>query len=181
MIFLVEANDRYADEVEHFKEEVLIQDRENENRFAGCLGLEESASAREWIRQCILRQSEDTCGQTGVSVPSTTYFAIRESDCRLVGVIDLRHHIDHPVLGTWGGHCGYSVRPSERGHGYAKEMLRLNLQNAKAKGIPRILVTCGTDNPASEKTILANGGVFDKDIDVDGETVRRYWIVTDRQ
>ncbi len=39
-------------------------------------------------------------------------------DNRVVGAIDLRHHIDHPILGTWGGHCGYSVRPSERRKGY---------------------------------------------------------------
>ena len=54
-------------------------------------------------------------------------------------MINLRHHINHPILGTWGGHCGYSVRPSERGKGYAKEMLRLNLQNARAMGIEKLL------------------------------------------
>ena len=91
-------------------------------------------------------------------------------------MIDLRHHINHPILGTWGGHCGYSVRPSERGKGYAKEMLRLNLQNAKAKGIEKLLVTCNVENEASERTILANGGVFEKTIDVDGDKMKRYWI-----
>ena len=54
-------------------------------------------------------------------------------DNKIVGIIDFRHHINHPILGTWGGHCGYSVRPSERGKGYAKEMLRLNIQNAKCR------------------------------------------------
>lgn len=83
-----------------------------------------------------------------------------------MGIIDLRHHIDHPILGTWGGHCGYSVRPSERGKGYAKEMLRLNIQNAKRMGIPKLLVVCSETNTASEKTILANGGVFEKAIDM---------------
>lgn len=56
-------------------------------------------------------------------------------------MIDLHHHINHPILGTWGGHCGYSVRPSERGKGYAKEMLRLNIKNAKVIGIEKLLVT----------------------------------------
>ena len=45
------------------------------------------------------------------------YIAVRKTDDKIVGVIDLRHHINHPILGTWGGHCGYSVRPSERGKG----------------------------------------------------------------
>ena len=29
-----------------------------------------------------------------------------------VGSISLRHHIDHPMLSTVGGHVGYSVRPA---------------------------------------------------------------------
>ena len=104
------------------------------------------------------------------------YIAVRKTDDKIVGVIDLRHHINHPILGTWGGHCGYSVRPSERGKGYAKEMLRLNMQNAKELGIEKLLVTCDVNNKASEKTILANGGVCENTIDVDGKQMKRYWI-----
>ena len=125
-----------------------------------------------------LRKNAETCEQAGTNVPSTTYFAIGKDDDRLVGVIDLRHHINHLVLGTWGGHCGYSVRPSERRNGYAKEMLRLNIQNAREMGIEKLLVTCEETNIASEKTILANGGVFEKTIEADGSIMKRYWIDT---
>ena len=104
------------------------------------------------------------------------YLAVRKRDDKVVGVIDLRHHINHPILGTWGGHCEYSVRPSERGKGYAKEMLRLNIQNAKSMGIEKLLVTCNSESAASEKVIIANGGVFEKSIDVDGRKMKRYWI-----
>ena len=41
-------------------------------------------------------------------------------DNKIVGMIDLRHHINHPILSVWGGHIGYSVRPTERRKGYAK-------------------------------------------------------------
>ena len=97
----------------------------------------------------------------------------------IVGLIDLRHHINHPILGTWGGHSGYSVRPSERGHGYAKEMLRQLLPKAGALGIQKFLITCKVGNLASEKTILANGGVFDKIVDGNGEEIKRFWITID--
>lgn len=175
-IELVEVQMKYVDDIWNFRQEVLECDAENEDQFAGCLSLDESKSAEEWIAICDLRKSEDTCGEAGTAVPSHTYLAVRKSDDRVVGIIDLRHHINHPILGTWGGHCGYSVRPSERGKGYAKEMLRLNIQNAKAMGIDKLLVTCDVRNEASEKTILANGGVFEKTIDVDGCKMKRYWI-----
>ena len=175
-IELIEATLNYAKDIWQFRQEVLERDADNENQFAGCLSLDTCSSAEEWIEMCRLRNSENTCRQTGADVPSHTYFAIRKSDNKLVGVIDLRHHINHPILGTWGGHCGFTVRPSERGNGYAKEMLRLNIQNAKKLGIPKILITCHSDNLASEKTIIANGGVFEKTMVVDGTEIKRYWI-----
>ena len=176
VLFLVEAEKIYSNELAQFKKEVLIYDEGNDDQFAGCMGLRDCSTAEEWIDVCNLRKKEETCEQAGTQVSSTTYFAIRESDHKLVGIIDLRHHIDHPILGTWGGHCGYTVRPSERGKGYAKEMLRLNIQNAERMGMVKLLVVCDETNTASEKTILANGGIFEKDIDIDGRIKKRFWI-----
>ena len=176
IIKLIDLCPEYADEIWAFRAEILEKDADNEDQFAGCMSLNSCSSAEEWIHICELRKSEETCGEVGTEVPSNTYLAIRQSDNRLVGIIDLRHHINHPILGTWGGHCGYSVRPSERGKGYAKEMLRLNVKNAKKRGIEKMLVTCDSDNTASEKTILANSGVFESTINVDGTEMKRYWI-----
>jgi len=175
-ITLMAPNQEYAEDIWAFRTEILEKDADSEDQFAGCLSLDTSASAEEWIQICRLRKSEETCREVGTKVPSDMYLAIRQSDNRIVGIIDLRHHINHPILGTWGGHCGYSVRPSERGKGYAKEMLRLNIQNAKALGIEKLLVTCDADNIASEKTILGNGGVFESTIQVEGTEMKRYWI-----
>ena len=173
---LVEATLEYAGQLWQFRKEVFEHDPDDGNRFAGCMSIESASSAEKWIKMCQMRKSEATCKQAGVDVPSTTYFAIRISDNKLVGVIDLRHHINHPILGTWGGNCGYTVRPSERGHGYAKEMLRMNLQNAKALGIKKVLVTCYHSNKESEKVIRANGGVYEKTVVVDGIKIQRFWI-----
>ena len=175
-IILIEPTNKYADEIWAFRQEILDFDADNEDQFAGCLSLDTSSSAEEWIQICNLRKSIKTCEQVGTPVPSNMYLAVRIDDDRVVGIIDLRHHINHPILGTWGGHMGYSVRPSERGKGYAKEMLRLNIQNAKVMGIDRLLVTCNDKNMASEKTILANGGVYENTIDVGNSKMKRYWI-----
>lgn len=94
----------------------------------------------------------------------------------LSGVIELRHRIDTPILSSWGGHIGFSVRPSERRRGYAKEMLRQLLSVCRARGMGSVLVTCGSENIASERTITANGGVFDSEITVDGRKIKRFWI-----
>ena len=176
-IELIEPEMKYADEIWEFRQEIFDCDAEHEDQFAGCISLDISKSAEEWIKICELRKSEGTCGEVGTTIPSHMYLAVRKRDDKVIGVIDLRHHINHPILGTWGGHCGYSVRPSERGKGYAKEMLRLNILNAKALGIPKLLITCNVGNTASEKTILANGGVYEKTIDVDGCMMKRYWII----
>ena len=92
-------------------------------------------------------------------------------DGQAVGFLNIRLCLNDFLLEE-GGHIGYSIRPSERGKGYAKEALRRGLQVAKEKNIKRALVTCSTENPASRAVILANGGQFE---DVRNGT-ERYWI-----
>ncbi len=75
------------------------------------------------------------------------------------------------------GQIGYSVRPSERGLGYAVIQLRLALDICRGLGMERLLVTCDAANVASARTIIRNGGAFENEITgSDGEPTRRYWI-----
>ena len=92
-------------------------------------------------------------------------------DGQAVGFLNIRLCLNDFLLEE-GGHIGYSIRPSVRGKGYAKEALRQGLQVAKEKNIKKALVTCSTENPASRAVIVANGGVFE---DV-RNGVERYWI-----
>ena len=163
----------YAEQIMAMRQEIFETDT-GEDAFAGCGDLRRCDTAEEWLELLHRLESPETVPEGYVS--SNAYLAVRISDDRLVGIIDLRHHIDHPVLGTWGGHMGYTVRPSERGHGYATEMLRLNLENCRARDIKKVLITCSRHNIASEKTITANGGIFENEISVDGDTIRRFWI-----
>ena len=92
-------------------------------------------------------------------------------DGQAVGFLNIRLCLNDFLLEE-GGHIGYSIRPSERGKGYAKEALRQGLQVAKEKNIKKALVTCSTENPASGAVIVANGGVLE---DV-RNGIERYWI-----
>lgn len=171
-IYLKKVSIEYAEDIETFREEILVVN--DKDSFAGCFGLRECESVEKWISDVYMWVSEETCPDD--MVPSDYYIAIRRNDNRIVGIIDLRHRINTPVLSEWGGHMGYSVRPCERRKGYAKEMLRLNLINARKIGIDNVMVTCNYDNYASERAILANGGVLEKEINVDGDIIKRYWI-----
>lgn len=171
-IKLVEPSLKYAEDIWRFRQEVF--ESGDKDKFAGCGNLGDCVSVEEWLDIIKIRSSEETC--PAGCVPSNVYLAVRENDMKIVGIIDLRHHINHPVLGTWGGHIGYYVRPDERKKGYGKEMLRQNLANCKRLGIEKVLITCDGDNIASEKTILKNGGVFEEEIRVDNEVKKRYWI-----
>lgn len=171
-IFLTEPSEKYKEDIWKLRQE--IEDSKDKDSFAGCGNLEQCGSAEEWIQTVRRGSAKETCPEG--KVPANVYLALRESDQRIVGVIDLRHHIDHPVLGTWGGHIGYIVRPSERRKGYATEMLRMVLAKCKQRGMGEVMVTCSKDNAVSEKVILANGGEYEKDVLVDGEIIKRYWI-----
>lgn len=159
----------YADDIMQFRQEIL--EANDADSFAGCGDLKNCEIMEEWLQILAAAENPETC-RVG-KVTSNTYLAVSTSDNR---IIDLRHHINHPILGLWGGHMGYTVRPSERGKGYAKEILRLNLQKCKERGMNRVMVTCSPENIASEKTIIANGGIFEKEVLVDGGCVKRYWI-----
>ena len=171
-IKLIEPTIEYEKEIWQFRQEIISSN--DMDKFAGCGNLEKCFSAKEWIDTIKLHKTVETCPKD--KVPSMIYIAVRETDNRIVGIIDLRYHINTPILSTWGGHMGYYVRPNERKKGYAKEMVRQNLQNCKALNIKKVMITCDANNSASERTILSNGGVFEKNVEVDGCIIKRYWI-----
>lgn len=90
---------------------------------------------------------------------------------RALGFLSIRLMLNDFLLKK-GGHIGYSVRPSKRGLGIAKNMLHQAIDISKSKNIKEILVTCHQNNPASRAVILANNGIFENKVD----EVERYWI-----
>ena len=90
-------------------------------------------------------------------VPSETYFLVRESDQKIVGMINIRLALNEK-LKEFGGHIGYSIPPTERGKGYNKINLYLGLLCCQQHGIEQVLMDCDKDNLASAKTMQALGG-----------------------
>ncbi len=91
-------------------------------------------------------------------VPARTFFLVRETDRRIVGMINIRLALNER-LSHYGGHIGYSIRPTERGKGYNKINLYLGLKLCDEHGIDRVFMDADLNNPASWKTMEALGGV----------------------
>ena len=109
-------------------------------------------------------------------VPAETFMLIRESDNRLIGMIDIRLMLNEYLL-NYGGHIGYSIRPSERRCGYAMYQLYLALNYCLDKEIDRVLITCNKYNMGSAKTIINSGGILENEVlGDDGNILQRYWI-----
>ena len=132
--------------------------------------------AEAFVYEAWLESNRDM--EMGLGIPEGWVPAVQlvafARDGQAVGFLNLRLRLSAYLLEE-GGHIGYSIRPSERGKGYAKEALHKGLQVAKEKNTHRALVTCSTENPASRAVILANGGQFE---DVRNGT-ERYWIEVD--
>ena len=107
-----------------------------------------------------------------------TFFVVRKSDGRIVGIIDIRHNTDNEFLSKYGGHIGYSVRPSERRKGYATQMLQKALGYAKSIGLTEVMLGCYSDNLGSIRTIEKCGGVLTETKPfLDGKPMNVYWIM----
>lgn len=103
----------------------------------------------------------------GKLVPGETFFLMKRLSRgshmlqknveRLVGMINIRLALNDN-LWRYGGHIGYSIRPSERRKGYNKVNLYLALKVCQNYGLETVLLDCDKNNIGSAKTMRALGG-----------------------
>ncbi|WP_311213935.1 MULTISPECIES: GNAT family N-acetyltransferase [unclassified Arthrobacter] len=145
------------------------------------LDLRDSSDFAQWVDVLHQMAKDDFQPPEGLANQSTIW-VVRED--AYLGAASLRHSLANDYLTEVGGHIGYGIRPSARGRGLAKLALKGALEEARALGMERVLVTCKQPNAASARTIEACGGVlesvrlpesFAPDLGVT-EPIRRYWL-----
>lgn len=171
-IRLVIPTEEYLDQVWAYRQECF----EADSSMDGCGPLRRAESAEQWLAD--VRAYTDPATVPEGKVQATQFLAVRESDGKLVAMIQIRHYFNE-YLEKYAGHIGYSTRPAERRRGYAAETLRQALLYCKETlGLDRVLISCEPDNPGSRRTILANGGVYECTVHEPGGDIdlERYWI-----
>lgn len=168
---LIRPTSEYASQIVEYRQEFI----DAGDSMDGTGSLRRIENPEEYIK--ISKDYEDPQKVPSHLVPATQFLFIRIRDNRLVGMIQVRHRFND-FLEKYAGHIGYSVRPSERCKGYAKEMLRMALPFCREIGINKVMITCIDGNIGSEKTILANGGVYEYTIHEpnEKEDLKRFWI-----
>lgn len=136
--------------------------------------MEKKATFDEWLEMVKNNRDQSTVQEGWV--PTSTFFAIRKEDNKLIGMVDIRHELND-FLQEYGGHIGIGVRPTERRKGYATRILKLALDYSRSLGLNKIMVACYKENTASRNTILRCGGELEKEFNyTDGKTVQIFWI-----
>ena len=168
---LIRPTAAYAEQIAQYRQEFL----DTGSSMDGSGPLRRIEDPMEYIALCETLENPQTVPPH--LVPATQFLFVRKSDDKLVGMLQVRHCFND-YLKQYGGHIVYSVRPSERRRGVAKEMLRAALPFCREIGIEKLLIACIEGNTGSEKTILANGGVYESTVLEPNENVllKRFWI-----
>ncbi len=170
-INLVNVHLSYADEIRAYRQEFI----DAGDSMDGCGSLRRTETPEDWLEQVKLYADKATVPENRVQ--ATQFMYVREADRRVVGMIQVRHYFNE-YLEKYAGNIGYSVRPSERQKGYAKQMLHACLPYCREIGLKKVLITCIDTNKGSRKTILANDGIYESTVFEPEENVnlQRYWI-----
>lgn len=109
-------------------------------------------------------------------VPTTTLFAVRKEDKKIIGSTHIRHNLNQEILQQYGGHIGYAVCPEERRKGYGTTILELALNYSLSLGLDKVMLSCRKDNPASQRIIEKCGGIFEREFRENDQEILIYWI-----
>jgi len=169
MIKLVVPTIELKDEALEYRQEHFDN---GENIINGSELFDKTESYEEWLQTVTNNANIKTVNPNWVL--TDTFFAIDEETKKIIGIIDFRHTLNDFLVDF--GHCGYSVRPSERNKGYATEMLKQIKDIARKAGLPELQLSVEKNNTPSIKTIQKNDGVYERTFEFEGEKADVYKI-----
>ena len=155
-LVLTEPKEEYAEEIESYRQAFI----ENGDHMDGCGPLRKYEDPNEYIKICKLRADRATADEAGGY--ARQFICVRGSDNHVVGMAQYRYEADPRFR------IGYSVRPDERGKGYASWILSKLLEMLKREGLSEIIIACEPSNSASMRVIANNGGKYVESCEYNG-------------
>ena len=142
--------------------EFINEFREYNSQINGVGGLHRYLEDYDgWLK---MTEERNTIEPSEERVPAREFFFVRESDDKIIGMINIRIVLNER-LKKYGGHIGYGIRPTERGKGYNKINLYLGLKVCNQYGIETVFMDADLENPPSWRTMEA----------LDGKRIREYY------
>ena len=163
---------RKEDALEYLNEHIIQNAKINGT--GGLNRCSKGMSYEEWLDD-VTKMPDSNYSEALGLVPTYTYFLIRKEDNRIVGMVNLRYNLNE-MMAKYAGHIGYGIRPSERQKGYAKIQLYLILQKALELGLTNVMISCDASNTASDCTIKALDGKFERNDFMHDVLINIYWI-----
>ena len=97
-------------------------------------------------------------------VPAYIYNIYLAGGNEVIGEIDLRIGNNEGLF--YGGHIGYAINKTYRGHYHAAKACELVKTVAKAHGMDELFITCNPDNIPSRKTCERIGAILTEIVDL---------------
>ncbi|MDO4712141.1 MAG: GNAT family N-acetyltransferase [Peptostreptococcaceae bacterium] len=138
-------------ELEEYRAEIIASGNTD-----GSGGICRGDCAADWVREQLQNRSVI---HEGYRMTKEVYLLIDTDRDKVVGIGNFRYDL-HPDYLQGVGHIGYSIRPSERGKGFGKLILKYLLQIAERRCQKDLILTCAVGNERSRRTILACGGEY---------------------
>jgi len=187
MCFLTRPSEAYRDSFLSGAAEFCAEGRVD-STYAEFLGYDQKALERhfgDFVHDLLNLASDDTLPRGWQQ--DQVFWLIGGGE--YLGQTSIRPHLSSRYLLTYGGHIGYSIRPSRRRQGYGTKILALALEEARRLGLQRVLITCNSDNLPSKRIIEQNGGRYESSMAMPAHLLRaegrsangqvdklRYWI-----
>lgn len=108
-------------------------------------------------------------------VPETVIWMVK--DDQYIGTVDIRHRLNWH-LEKWGGHVHFNIRPSMRGLGFGKKILKKAMPIINYLGIDKALITIKPSDKTGIHIVESCGGVFEDETTATDKfpAMRRYWL-----